>query len=339
MGAAPVQYVRTSDGYDIAYRITDGAGPPLLFLPLPLIDMNRVWQWFPDWMEGLAQRFRLIQFDCRGQGFSTRHLPAHATVDDFYRDVEAVIARVGTERFLIWAWAAPCHIAVKYAVSQPGRIAGLILNTCSVSNLVWKLVQMTLLPQENWDLFLRTIAPPGLSQEETRLRVRVFKDCMTQEDWHVWSRAHIASDVGAYLGRVRAPTLVLHPRKWRMLPAEESIRFAARIRDARFQLIDGNYIYGQAHQGLGAIDAFLSDLGYRSPGSHEGETPLLAGGLSSRELEVLRLLAGGRSNPQIGEALAITPSTVAKHVSSILAKTESANRVEATSYAHKHGLV
>jgi DNA-binding NarL/FixJ family response regulator len=38
------------------------------------------------------------------------------------------------------------------------------------------------------------------------------------------------------------------------------------------------------------------------------------------------------------EALVISPSTVAKHVSSIFAKTGAATRVEATSYAHKHGL-
>jgi DNA-binding NarL/FixJ family response regulator len=54
---------------------------------------------------------------------------------------------------------------------------------------------------------------------------------------------------------------------------------------------------------------------------------------------VLRLLAAGRSNGQIAEELVISQSTVAKHVTSILNKTEATNRTEAAVYAHRHGLV
>ena len=337
MDAPPVQYVRTSDGYDIAYRVTEGAGPPLLFLPPPLIDIDRVWRWFPDWMEGLAGRFQLIQYDLRGQGFSTRHLPADATVDDFYRDVEAVIERLGIERLLIWGWALPSHLGVRYAVNHPGRVSGLIFNTCAVACPFP--VQYSMLPRENWDLFLRTIAPPGLAHDETRLKVNDLKEGMTCEDYLACARALLASNVRAELSRVRAPALVMHTRASRMLPAEESMRFAALIPGARFQLIDGNYIYGEADQGLAAIDAFLSDLYVSPAASGENDPRQSANGLSSREVEVLRLLAAGRSNAQIGEALVISASTVAKHVSSILAKTESTNRVEAAAYAHRHGLV
>jgi DNA-binding NarL/FixJ family response regulator len=61
--------------------------------------------------------------------------------------------------------------------------------------------------------------------------------------------------------------------------------------------------------------------------------------LSSRELEVLRLVAAGRSNPQIAEELFISLNTVQRHVSNILAKTGSANRTEAAVYARDRGLV
>jgi DNA-binding CsgD family transcriptional regulator/pimeloyl-ACP methyl ester carboxylesterase len=339
MDAPPVQYARTSDGYDIAYRVIEGAGPSLVFLPPPLIDIDRVWQWFPDWMEGLARRFRLIQYDLRGQGFSTRNLPADVTIDGFYRDLEAVVTRVGIERFFVWAWAAPSHLAIRYAVNHPGRVAGLILNTCCISNLAYNAVQFAMLPQENWDLFLRTIAPPDLAPGETRLRVREFKECMTKNDWDVWCRAHRASEVSAELLRVRAPALVLHPRKWRLPPAEESMRFAASIPGARFQLIDGSYIYGQADQGLAATDAFLADLHVSPPASLATDTPRQANGLSAREIEVLRLLAAGRSNQQIAAELIISQSTVAKHVTSILTKTGAANRTEAAVHAKERGLV
>jgi DNA-binding CsgD family transcriptional regulator/pimeloyl-ACP methyl ester carboxylesterase len=330
--------VRTSDGYDIAYRVLECAGPPLVFVPPPLIDIDRVWQWFPDWMEGLAQRFRLIQYDLRGQGFSTRNLPAGMSMDGFYRDLEAVVTRIRTERFFIWAWAASGHLAVRYAVDHADRVAGLILNSCRVSALAARAVQFAMLPQENWDLFLRTIAPPDLAPEETRRRVRDFKESMSSTDWDVWVRAFRDSDVSAELARVRAPALVLHPRRWRLQPAEESMRFAALTPGARFQLIDGNYIYGHADQGLAAIDAFLRDLDVSPPASLETDTPGPMNGLSAREIEVLRLVAAGKSNPQIAEALVISLNTVQRHVSNILAKTGLANRTEAASYATRHGL-
>lgn len=53
----------------------------------------------------------------------------------------------------------------------------------------------------------------------------------------------------------------------------------------------------------------------------------------------LRLVAAGRSNPEIAEALVISENTVIRHVSNILAKTGTGNRTEAAVYANKHGLV
>jgi DNA-binding NarL/FixJ family response regulator len=62
-------------------------------------------------------------------------------------------------------------------------------------------------------------------------------------------------------------------------------------------------------------------------------------GLSAREAEVLRLVAAGKSNPEIAEALEISLYTVCRHVNHILAKTGCSNRVAATSYAHRRKLV
>jgi DNA-binding NarL/FixJ family response regulator len=62
-------------------------------------------------------------------------------------------------------------------------------------------------------------------------------------------------------------------------------------------------------------------------------------GLTEREVEVLRLLAAGRSNQQIAEALFISTNTVANHVKNILSKTQTANRTEAAAYATAHGLI
>jgi DNA-binding CsgD family transcriptional regulator len=62
-------------------------------------------------------------------------------------------------------------------------------------------------------------------------------------------------------------------------------------------------------------------------------------GLSQREVEVLRLIAMGKSNAQIAEELVISVNTVQRHVGNILSKTGVANRTQAAAYAHAAGLV
>jgi DNA-binding NarL/FixJ family response regulator len=56
-------------------------------------------------------------------------------------------------------------------------------------------------------------------------------------------------------------------------------------------------------------------------------------------VQVLGLVAQGLSNREIGTSLVISEHTAANHIRSILSKTSCANRTEAASYAHRHGLV
>ena len=72
--------------------------------------------------------------------------------------------------------------------------------------------------------------------------------------------------------------------------------------------------------------------------SPSGGTPTYPDGLTRREVEVLLLVAGGRSNRKIAEILFISPSTVIHHLSNIFVKTPSANRAEAATYAAHHGI-
>jgi predicted ATPase/DNA-binding CsgD family transcriptional regulator len=79
-------------------------------------------------------------------------------------------------------------------------------------------------------------------------------------------------------------------------------------------------------------DALARRLGLRGA---VAETELL----TSRELEVLRLVAAGHSNRRIAEELFISPKTASVHVSRIIAKLAVANRVEAAAVAHRLGLL
>jgi DNA-binding NarL/FixJ family response regulator len=107
------------------------------------------------------------------------------------------------------------------------------------------------------------------------------------------------------------------------------------IPNARLSLIEGRSSFGDASSGLKAIDDFLAEQAGQSTRSIR---PFPAS-LSSREVEVLRLIAAGRSNRQIADELVISLNTARKHVANILAKTGTANRTEAAGYAHDHALM
>ena len=62
-------------------------------------------------------------------------------------------------------------------------------------------------------------------------------------------------------------------------------------------------------------------------------------GLTGRELEVLRLIAGGKTNREIASTLVISEHTAARHVQNILAKLNVSSRTAAGAYAFEHDLI
>ena len=68
-----------------------------------------------------------------------------------------------------------------------------------------------------------------------------------------------------------------------------------------------------------------------------GNTP--PGGLTPREVEVLRLVASGQSNREVAANLVISEKTAARHVANIYAKLGLSSRSAATAFAHRHALV
>ena len=69
------------------------------------------------------------------------------------------------------------------------------------------------------------------------------------------------------------------------------------------------------------------------------KAPAYPDGLTQREVEVLRLIATGKSNPEIAEELSVSPRTVTTHVSNIPNKINAVNRAEAATYATRHGML
>jgi DNA-binding NarL/FixJ family response regulator len=84
----------------------------------------------------------------------------------------------------------------------------------------------------------------------------------------------------------------------------------------------------------GAVDGVLTAAGHPAR-----RRPAVVGGLTAREAEVLRLLAGGASNAQIAAALVLSRKTVEHHVEAVYAKLDVHSRSAATVRAMELGLL
>jgi DNA-binding NarL/FixJ family response regulator len=95
---------------------------------------------------------------------------------------------------------------------------------------------------------------------------------------------------------------------------------------------------GDAQLSPAVTKRLLDQVARRLPPSVEHDQSALAH-LTNRETEVLRLMAAGMSNAEIGQALVVSEPTVKTHVSGVLQKLGLRDRVQAVIYAYENGLV
>ena len=339
MDIPPIQYLNTADGIDIAYCVS-GSGPPLVFMPELFSHLHMQWEtplhqslYLP-----LAQRFRLVQYDPRGQGLSSRGLARAPTTAEHVADLDRLCRHLRIEHALLYASTIMSPVAVAFAVRYPERVGGLVLEKTA---LEWPapLLALMKVADESYEMYLDLLAGAALRYQEREAAKARMRASMTYEEV---LRSHARPDpfkeMAPYLCRLSMPSLIVVPAVTHGMPFLENARtISALIPDATVVFAPGeNYTLDGTTPGLVAIiEAFQERLSQRSraPEPETGET------LSEREIEVLRLLSAGKTNRQIATSLVISPNTVGRHVANILAKTGAANRAEAASYAHRHHLV
>jgi DNA-binding CsgD family transcriptional regulator/pimeloyl-ACP methyl ester carboxylesterase len=333
MEAPPVQYATASDGRRIAYGVC-GTGLPLLFLPGSFYHVQLAWQMpgLEPWVRALAERFQLIQIDPRGTGMSSRDVgPGHARAH-YQRDIGAVLEKLQPGPLVLFAASGGVDLAVDYALANPQNVIALLLGTSGTSKVNTPVFEM--LPAADWDVFLYSVVPRSRTREEARQIVELTKQASDQANYLLRRRVlYGPGEIEVALERLQTPTLVMHSRDYALTPIEEGMKIAQHS-GGQLVLIDGADPWGDAEQGLRAIDSFLASLPERDAVSSQQTDA----GLSHREVEVLRLIAGGKSNAQIADELVISLNTVRRHVSNIFDKTGVANRAQAAVYAKDHGL-
>lgn len=157
----------------------------------------------------------------------------------------------------------------------------------------------------------------------------------------VTAKASYAAGLVALAGDDPAGALAHLRRSWKLWIGL-GCRYDAALARARIGLALralGDDVSGDSDLGV-ALRTFTelgAELDRRETERLLGGT--LPDGLTAREAEVLRLVASGRSNPQIAEALVLSQKTVARHLSNIFGKTGVTSRSGATAYAFEHDLM
>jgi len=343
MDAPQVQYVKTSDGYDIAYAVC-GEGIPVIRVP-------QLWSHFSlQWSSGIldsefrqwSERFKMVLFDNRGQGLSTRGLDESTSLADYERDIDAIASKLGLERFILLGISYKGKVAVRYAIAHPERVRALVL---------WSYIDAFFespsvksygdIARTDWDLFTRMNPRINWPRQDPSVVQSVNRAATTQSDYLRTMAALSAESGDTALAKLQVPTLLLaRGGETQPISSEDQARRAAAIipnaRLVQFDDARGGFSAsdGTTPPAVRAVEQFLQDIG-------SGDAPSIAhdsSNLSERELEVLRLLAQGKSNPEIAKELFITRNTVQNHVGSILIKTNLSNRTEAAVYAKDHGI-
>jgi class 3 adenylate cyclase len=259
-----IQYAKTKDGFRIAYMVA-GDGVPVVhpFFYLSHLQLNWTHDYSGQWMRALAERYKLIAYDARGNGLSQRGIERYGPDEALY-DLEAVIDKLALDRFVILAPLAHGAAAMRYTIENEGRVLGLILWTAWSRPSAVNQALMKTLPSVDWDLFLQSVAQTANWVEPAAVReyVGLLRESMTQEDYVAMAIADFSAE--DLLTRVTVPTLVLHPKDFVAVSSDEPIHVAALIPDSRLVLLEGASSLPSGdllEPTITAIEEFMSELG------------------------------------------------------------------------------
>ena len=335
------------DGGRIAYAAV-GEGPPLVLPAWWVSHLEIDWQSAPfrAFVEALAQRRTVIRYDRLGTGLSDRHRPpSQLTLEHEVGALEALFEELDLGPAALLSISCAGCIAAHFAALHPERVTALAFYGSYANGHrvapddVERLMIATV--RTHWGMGSRMLADlflTGAPEEEREEYERFQRAAATPEMAAELLEIVYASDVRDVLPGLRAPTLVVHRRKDRAVPFELGRELASLVPGAQFVPLEGRtHLPWSGHSG-GVVELFLRFL-EGEDGTDPAAVTADDGGLSVRERDVLKLVAGGLNDAQIAEALVLSPHTVHRHVANIRTKLRQPTRGAAAAEAARRGLI
>ena len=328
------------EGRRLAYS-TYGEGPPIIVGPRWVSHLEEEWEDVdqrPFYVE-LGRTNRVVRFDRLGCGLSDRLLEPRPTIESESRQLEAVIDAVGG-RAAVFASSCCCYAASQLAVRDPLKVekivyfGGYATRNDIPEAMRTSLVQFTRI---NWGLAAQMFASlfdPSAGGDEIQKYTRMQRKAATAEAASIFLELDLGADLRDVARHVAVPALVLHRRGDRTVPIGRGRELASLLPNARFVPLSGEAHVPWKDDQRELFRALSGFLHHDAPAEVEAGSPL-----TSRETEVLRLVATGMSNREIASTLVLSEHTVHRHVANILRKLAQSTRVGAATHATRVGLI
>ncbi|HEY5625988.1 MAG TPA: adenylate/guanylate cyclase domain-containing protein [Dehalococcoidia bacterium] len=240
-----IQYAKTSDGVSIAFS-TMGEGMPFVEMPAaPWTHVQAAMQipaW-RSWTERLAEKMNHVWFDARGSGLSRRDISG-VSLDDLVLDLEAVVDRLGLERFALFGHHTTAAAAMAFAARQPDRVSHLVLWCPFARGSDFtdgpKTRALRTLLEDDYETYVETLMHVGFGWAEGEAAHRAalsMREWVTPSMGRVYWKMMSEVDVTDILPNVVAPTLVLQRRQYVTL--ESAMDLASRLPNAQMVLLEG----------------------------------------------------------------------------------------------------
>lgn len=310
-----------ADGTLVRFAVA-GEGPISIYVPGWVSHLELGWAIPAErgYYEGLAAGRTLVRYDRPGSGLSGT-TDRSDIVDLELEVLQLVATTVGADRFDLIGASFGAPLAVRWAARHPETMSQLVLYGGWVDGDVVAAPAVRAhvlgLVEQHWgfasDVLTEIFAPDA----DAGFR-KVFSRYQRESTSAALARRLLAAcydiNVADDLGRITAPTTVIHRRDDRAVPIAEGERLAGGIRGASLTVLDGRThipFVGDAHS---VLTAMRRGLGLPPP---ERRTPP---GVTPRQLEVAALVAQGWSNRQIADKLVITERSAESHVERIRAR-------------------